>query len=60
MVIMAAKTQLQHKTYAAREDTPVEVAVKAEWREANGLLQRLAADSDVLMHTPERVPRPLT
>ncbi|KAJ1452139.1 hypothetical protein M885DRAFT_527947 [Pelagophyceae sp. CCMP2097] len=47
------KTQLQKRTYAAREDTPVETAVKADWQEANALLQRLASDHDAVLHAPE-------
>jgi len=47
-------TQLQHKTYAAREDTPVEEAVKQEWASAGSLLQRLATTKEVdNLHVPE-------
>lgn len=54
---MGLKTQLQHKTYALREDTPVESAVKQEWEETNSLLQNLAGNNEVDLHIPECVPR---
>lgn len=47
-------TQLEHHTYAARDDTPVESAVKAEWASAAPLLQRLASSTNVdNLHVPE-------
>ncbi|KAJ8602874.1 hypothetical protein CTAYLR_010631 [Chrysophaeum taylorii] len=49
-----SSTQLDHKTYAKRLDTPVELAVKKEWASAGNLLQRLASTEDVeTLHVPE-------
>jgi len=40
-------------TYATRDETPVESAVKAEWQAAEGMLEQLAASEDVAENVPE-------
>jgi hypothetical protein len=42
-----------HVTYAAREDTPVEEAVKKEWSTAKKLMEVLATAEAVELHVPE-------
>jgi len=43
----------QHATYADREDTAVEEAVKREWSTANKLMEVLASAEHVESHVPE-------